>query len=367
MQTPMIRPGLSLPASLARKPRVLPKPQDPEAFATLINLLARYAQGAPARTSLDLRVERAFSGWALGRSIAQRMVRTFDAIPLDRREELLGRDHAQAARIVIPEPRQLAALVRLQGLHLPPRPTPPDDGEEGGYHPPRLEPTGQPGGSNAPDAAPAPAPAPRPNGGARVARSPTQLYYRGFYCREESDFDRFTDSDEIFVVSTVIYQVGDENRVKTLKHPIDAQEYEDIDSGEWKRGPTALCWSGSRRPLSLAVHVFESDDQNPQEYADEVRAAVTLGLAALGAAVPAAAPLAMSDGVKDAITTLIQFLLASGADLIGDAYRDFSVGQIMELEGMPARIGRKSRIPYHFRTSHVGDGANYAVYFTFGR
>lgn len=343
-------------ATLARKPRALAKPRDAEAIAVLINLLGRYAHDAPNKTALDHRVEQAFDAWAIGRLVAQRLVRRFEAMPIAIRQDLLGTDNADATRTLIPEARQLTAVARLRELNLPPRPAPAEDGD-GVYRHLPLEPMGTLN-----------VPVPLPQGGARVSRAPSQLFYRGLFCIEETDFDRFTGSDEIFVITNVIYQVGDQNKVRTEKHPIDTAEYEGIDSGEWRRGPTALCWTNpARRPIGLAVHVLESDDQNPQEYKDEIRAVVSVAAGVLSATVPASSAIVMNSGFQDAVTTLIQFLLASGADLIGDAYVDLSVEEIRRFESTPPRVGRRSRIPYHFRTSHVGEGARYSVYFTMGR
>lgn len=351
-----IKPTLNLSnPRLARRPRTLHAPHDVQAFAALVSLMSRFARDVQDKSELDRKVERAFDGFAGGRAIAQRLVRRFEAIPMDQRASLLGA-FADATRQQILDASAREAFARLASLHLN-LPSIDTTGDTDGGAPQRPEPQLEPTG---------PGPM-RRSGGARVAPRPSQLFYRGIFCREESDFDRFTDSDEIFVVTNVVYQKDGENKVNTVKHPFGYAEYEDVDSSEWRRGPTALCWSGDREPFSLAVHLFESDDQNPQEYADEIKALATLSLAALGAAVPEAAPLAGNDGVKSALTTLIEFLLGSGADLIGEAYVDLSRAQIATYEARHARIGHPSGIPYHFRTRHVGDGAFYLAYFTFGR
>lgn len=87
--------------------------------------------------------------------------------------------------------------------------------------------------------------------------------------------------------------------VRTEKHPVGMNLYEDVDQGASFHGPVAPCYFGPPQDLSLIVTLMEYDEGDPNAFRDEIHGAAT-GLAAAGIgtggigaiAVPLAAELA---------------------------------------------------------------------------
>jgi hypothetical protein len=82
------------------------------------------------------------------------------------------------------------------------------------------------------------------------------------YCFKESEWDRFTTSDEPFVVGVVIPHGGDGNAVPWRTDP-----YTDVDTGESRAIGRAFSVRVPRRFgfISVAVAVYESDDESPED------------------------------------------------------------------------------------------------------
>lgn len=94
------------------------------------------------------------------------------------------------------------------------------------------------------------------------------IRYRGLFCDEETSWDRFSNSDEIYAVSSAVVIGPDgSNSVRTEKHPVDRDSYGDVDSNESRIGPVAACWQGSADLVSLSATVLEHDEGDPDEYA----------------------------------------------------------------------------------------------------
>ena len=66
--------------------------------------------------------------------------------------------------------------------------------------------------------------------------------------------------------------------VRSEKHPLGASEYSNVDVGDTRLGPIAACWQGSADPVSLTAVAFEHDHGDPNDYREEVDAAVKVAI-----------------------------------------------------------------------------------------
>lgn len=206
--------------------------------------------------------------------------------------------------------------------------------------------------------------------------------YVGFVCEAETDWDRFTNSDEVYCITSAVTVAADgSNTVRTEKHPVDRSSYGDVDRGEVRLGPIARCYEGTTLPVSLTVVAFEHDDGDPNEYRDEIDVLVKAAIAAavlvfgLGAGVGA-----ILESLSGTITDAINWLFDTDDDQI-----DIDRTHILELSRIE-ELGTRPMGPYiynqrilsvtrpivtdllaHVISTHSGSGAKYTFGFRVSR
>jgi len=211
------------------------------------------------------------------------------------------------------------------------------------------------------------------------ASAPTySINYQGFQCEAETNWDFFTNSDEVYAItSTVTIAADGSNTVRTEKVPTDRPAYEDVDAGETRIGPVARSWEGALLPVSLSVVAFEQDQGDPNAYRDEIDAIVKASILAakflLGLGAPAAAILEAFSGT---ITDAINWLVDTADDQI-----DITRTLVFEQQTLE-ELGKRAPAPYsyvegtqvhqtnlwgHFFSTHSGDGAKYTFAFKLER
>lgn len=208
------------------------------------------------------------------------------------------------------------------------------------------------------------------------------INYAGFVCEAETDWDRWTNSDEVYAITSSVSIAPDgTNIVRTEKHPTDRASYEDVDRNEERIGPVARCWESGTLPVSLSVIAYEHDDGNPDEYRDEIDVLVKAAIAAfIFIYGPAAAVAAIIEGLSGSITDAINWLLDTEDDQV-------DVPQTVVFSGTQLEeLGKRHPSPYiyeqrilnivrprvtnlygHFFTTHSGSGARYTFGFTLER
>jgi hypothetical protein len=143
------------------------------------------------------------------------------------------------------------------------------------------------------------------------------LLYTGLYCNDRTgDRHIFGPSDEPYVITSSVNVVNGENVVRTERHPIgDPDEhYGDVDSGEFRKGPVAACWTGSlpSAELSILTVVMENDEGDPDAYKEEVETIVDAA-----AAIAAFFNITVAAALKAFAADVILWLIGSGDDEIG--------------------------------------------------
>ncbi|KUJ70925.1 hypothetical protein ACZ90_01065 [Streptomyces albus subsp. albus] len=322
--------------------RNITAPRHPEAAGAIINGIARYGAGLPAGTKIDDAVVKAFASLPNGRQVAQRMTQNFQRLPKAQRAKAYGElgfvgavnlGNVRVDQIL----KNLKPVVKLRRDDVGPAQPPP------------------------------------PN--------PTDFFtlsFTGIYCRDETDWDRFSNSDEAYVITSVVQVVDGDNVVRTEKHPVSQVEYGDLDSGEWRTGPIAACWAGREDEISLVTAFFERDEGNPNAYREEIHAIVKLAALAAEAWAGVSVPIAVQELAEDLIVALI----GSADDLIETDYRVIGGPAMRLYAATPVAAYRNTRmaikpnfsiaqepvvtdIPHHFATSHKGGGAEYFTCFRF--
>ncbi len=399
--------------------RRLQKPSDPEAVGLLIHLLDRYSRDMPDKGELDRRIEQRLSREAGSRESARRMVANFRSIPLSERRALMGRWAEIPAEERISESQYRAAFERLARLVGRPKPaTAADDHAVSGTNQQtpkhgRTENTRRParGLLN-------PGEIPRGIDGApwdtRAAWDPTVsilrpasywlvpggqaqypryiLWYEGLWCHRETDADHGTDSDEIYVITTVADAEGNLT-TKLHPRPYDKETYEELDDGDHRTGPRSQVSGNGTGPggrrisglpaqdLVLNVTLFESDMGNPDVVKTtlEVLIGVCLAVAVVCLGNPQVWPVS-SVAVLAAITfgfaeILYSNLSGSEDDLVSSQTLTITASQMQVYADEEPRF-KKGEIPYHFSTIHKNEGnawfdgpegADYHAYFTVRR
>jgi hypothetical protein len=208
--------------------------------------------------------------------------------------------------------------------------------------------------------------------------------YTGIYCQDESDWDRGSSSDEIYVLtSAIVAKPGQESSVTTLRHPSDAEYYGDFDTGNSRPSPDVKCWTGLENELCLTTTVMEHDEGDAEHYRAEVDSILTSVLDALES-VQIPVP-EMLKKFQALIVDTLAWLLGSEDDLIEvqnrrltpEALRYFARAETQEYIGKrrvqttvagggfgPPRfktVEDKTGIQQHFVTRHAGGGATYVV------
>ena len=391
------------------KRRKLVKPRDTEAMALFMHLLERYANNVPDKSDADLRLEQRLAKSPGSRAAIKRLVGKFRKIPADDRNQLLGSHANISPTVKLPKQRYDAAFRRVAGAlrqipmlerFTPEEPTPTRTGTNGGkrgfdrepvertprdrsaiepdqpfWAPPSISEIFTFAGGSVPNLglgiAPAyAAPAPRQNDEYR-------LTYTGLRCREEAFYDGGTNSDEIYIITSVLDPNDSDRAAVTTKHPQggaygEGDYYTELDDGNIRQGPNRNCWrsnqwGGGARDLILTVSVFEQDSGNPEETKEEISDALE-------------AAKELCDGcpgwlvfVLDAMDFLVDNVFSFEDDLIEKVERRIDARDIPAYANERDHDHRLRQyehddrtINYHFRTRHnAHEGADYRVYFRF--
>ena len=178
-------------------------------------------------------------------------------------------------------------------------------------------------------------------------------------------WDRFSNSDEIYVITSVIsidpFDTKGETKVRTEKHPLTKSYYSDVDTGEKRNGPIATIFNGPASNISLVASVVEQDDGSPDAYKDEVDVIVK---AAVAVAVSLGVDPTLASELSPLISWAVNSLLGSDDDLISDEYTTLSWSELIaHVNHTPKTSESLGGIPYHFYSEHEGDGASYFVFY----
>jgi hypothetical protein len=211
------------------------------------------------------------------------------------------------------------------------------------------------------------------------------INYVGFHC-DEAVGDQYNYpndwSEEVYAISSAVHISRDGPKVRTVKHPIDRVEYEDVDAGETRLGPIAECWRGIDLPMSLTVVAFERDYGDPDYYRDEIETAVT------AAAVIAYfywdleredIPILLK--LRDLVTDVLNVIAGTEDDQVDiprTAILDFALIERLGAQGRDRHIHRATNpwgqdfsfatpLLYHFATRHSGLGGRYTFGFDLER
>lgn len=320
--------------------QILNDPVNPDALGILINSLSRVAAKSAGLSALEQKLAARLNT-ASKMDAANRMVRAFRKIPYERRLKAFG-VFANPANAFVPDQQGKAAFAKIKASAK-------DD-----VGPVQLPPVG-----------------------------PLDRYtlsYTGLYCNAETDLDLgFSNSDEAYVITSVVEVANGVNTVRTEKHPFDQVEYDGIDTGDWRTGPVAACWHGAPNEISLVCSVFERDYGDPNYYREEIDDWVTIAVEAATWYLPD--EFGISDKLKELIVDGLNWLLDTDDDLIETQYRVVS-RDALRLYGIiapraleeqrtrlvftgpwqPAKVvvvTDTTDIEHHFRTVHKGGGATY--------
>lgn len=325
--------------------RTLSRPTDPDQFGRLIAALRVYTGERLPANATEQKINDAIRAQSIPMEIAKGFIHTLDSTPTATRKSLLG-EIASPAFVPTEGAPQVVAPVNVSVPATAFRRLPDDTS---------ISIVGI-------RDAQGPGPYPKPV---------YTIRYQGLFCNDETSWDRFTSSDEIYVVTTALH-IDDhgQNIVRTEGHPAGQGSvgyYGDVDKSEARLGPVGACWfQNSNIPLvSLTVVVFEHDEGDPKYYKDQVdmlvkAAAVILVALGLGSTTLIAA-------LVPIVSAGVTWLLGSGDDPIEtqtvvlpqpvlEAYA--AQWQAPYIRGQVV-----TNLYYHFLTTHSGGGANYTVAF----
>ncbi len=376
-------PGVARPAPGTGQPAVgvvparppLPWPVAREGAAVMVYFLERYARNVADKTDMDRALERRLGGTPASRAVAMRMVSNFKAIPLAQRQAAFG-DLAQIdPNTRLPAARVSGAVLQARTLPVerlgpsvaaPPAPSllrrgPASPKRQGSEGKPEILPGSSIGREPLPagvsrqeDAAPRILPvAVRELPGTVIRRFGTTTYgiqYAGLYCREETDWDRFSNSDEPYVLTVVVGPNG----VRTASQ---SAVYGDVDGGETRIGPAVEAWPlGSAQELTVVTTVMENDDGDPPVYLRGLVMAVDFAISAaesFGFVIP--------EAIKAYVGDFVRWLFGQGDDLIQAQTVVLPAATIAALAANPPATVRG--VEHHFSTRHQGGGADYYAMF----
>lgn len=328
--------------------RTLKAPKNPELLGRLVASLRVLAgQRAPMNES-ERGINDVLASRRLDSGVAKRMIGTFDSMPKATRTRLLGDvaaptfvaqeavQHPGIAPVTADVP--ISALIRGRIAEV---------------------------FSTNPDAA---------------SLVKYKLKYQGFFCEDQSSWDRGSGSDEIYFVTSAVS--ASDNSVKTVGHPLGHEKhYGDVDTDEERVGPVAVVWEGNSDVVSLVVTAIERDEGDPDAYRDEIDTLVKASIALLTKLYPPAALVAL---FHDTITDAINWLVGTDDDPISvetlvlprallELHSGFSRGYYIAQVRRPRirppgqivfdNIMMTTHLMYHFTTVHSGGGAKYVVCF----
>lgn len=179
------------------------------------------------------------------------------------------------------------------------------------------------------------------------------LRYKGLNCFGETNEP--SGSDEIYLYTIVTTLENGKSVVRTEKHPVDREMYDDVDKGASFGGPVAPCYFGPAQELSLTVIMMEADQGDPNAFKDKIDAAVKAAAAAAsqGAKIPEIAQVLAASAINE--------LLGTGDDNIGEVTRTFTAAQVVEESRKPP--GQDQNVSFSFLTEHTGQGSTYRAFF----
>ena len=185
------------------------------------------------------------------------------------------------------------------------------------------------------------------------------------------------------ISSAVNISDNGDNKVRTVKHPIDRVEYEDIDSGDTRLGPIAECWRGLDLPVSLTVVAYERDYGDPDYYRDEIHTAVTaaIAIAVLYYGIKDPRQIAALAAVGELVGDIANWLFQTEDDQVDIPRTAILDGAHIERLGAHGRKRHYHRqqnpfgdetayatpLLYHFATKHNGLGGQYTFGFELER
>jgi hypothetical protein len=340
-------------------------PNDPEALAAILVGLRAFASRAQPANDFERAVVDSLQKSGAKASAAQKLVDNFDRLAPSVRARALG----PFAGLTVPQRRQLApGPTRPRGGIRVPRTFDVSGGSEILVGPSEVIDAGRPRGDGTPVA--------------------YQIRYVGFHCDEEvgdgGDF-LFPTSDEVYAVTSAVHINADgTNDVRTEKHPFDRAEYSNVDAGDTRLGPVVACWQGTDQvlPMSLTVVAYERDFGDPDEYRDEIDAAVKTAIAVGGLILGAGATsIALLELLSGHITDLFNSIIDTEDDRV-----DIPRTTILTLAAIEAfgRRGRRRHMhvvktPFgdeltiatelvsHFKSRHSGLGGRYTFGFDIER
>ena len=337
--------------------RELSRPKDPVALASFAAALRAYLSPTAPKGGFKARVRTSMNAAKVDKKAARRMLDRFEGIRPSIRTDVLG---AMGNASWTPP-------VKREGLIVKPSATPivmslgvfnriqPFDGSAGILDPSQ----------------------PRP------AQPPTYtIRYRGFHCASESNWDQGTPSDEVYVVTSAVHINPDgTNTVRSEKHPVNASEYGNVDNRDTRLGPIAACWQGQADPVSLIVTAFEHDQGDPDEYKDEINAAIVTALAIASIWFPGARLILALEFAKGWIAEVFNWFLGTGDDQIDEPQTVILPHLLMDAYGSKRYrvyeyqvvvFGQTvktvyTELKYMFATTHKGSGAEYVFGFDIQR
>ncbi|WP_242157350.1 hypothetical protein [Aestuariivivens sediminis] len=191
-----------------------------------------------------------------------------------------------------------------------------------------------------------------------------RIEYTGLYCKDsQGDWGWFGGSDEPYAVINAVHinidaDVGEMNVVTTTSHPVSdtSEHYNNVDDGTVKKGPVAAIWEGELNGVSLLSTLMEHDSDNIQEIKKGIELivkGVAWILSVWGYPIPPT--------VQDWISDLLNWLMPTGDDLLGEATYFITPEWMRRFAAYPEDpIYSGTDLPYHFTTVHNKDG-NYVL------
>jgi hypothetical protein len=382
----------------------LPKPRDAEAAALVLHLLDRYAKNV-SKTEIDKRLERALTASGVKRAAAASVMTKFRRIPIAKRQAAFGKWSNVSAELSISTEQYRAAFQRLAGLTTK-RPSPWTQEMDGledqlrkarpGVTPNRPKPSRpneRPRGPNnsgeslpflaqAQSSTELPAPLVPVSFTTSAQDDRYRLMYTGLRCISAANDVEGRETDEIYILTVVTDNDGQNVRVERHPNPSNSPYYESVQDGELGKGPERMCWRGTARELKLTVWVVEKDvfsahHNDPSEMREEV-------LAITQAAETACAFFDFDgcDWAEDVLNDLLQTVLVGfwgherRDDSQGVVQTNITANQITRFasqathdskERQQFQNNEETTIPFHIVTCHKRGKGHFHVYFKVNR
>lgn len=359
---PFATPPALAQSTTSSSQSTLRRPANPEATGMLVNLLARYADNVADKTDLDRAVEKALKNTPGSRETARKMVNGFNARPLAQRQAAFGNLATISTQKFSPAQYESAfkRAFRAKAANLARTNTalPMENSANSRTAKDRQQQQNTLGHVYREFEAPLGQPQSKRSQAATrsvQAASIVTMRYVGLYCYDEMTWDRGSNSDEIYILTSAVYIHNGQVVTNTLKHPVTQSYYGDVDRKESRYGPLAPIYYGSGNDVSIITTVMERDDGDPNAAREYVDAVVKAGAAvALYYGVPI--PSELQNIVGDAINAL----LGTGDDTIATSYSTLYANDLEYYAGAPWLQFKGHN--YNGFSRHDGGGARYYVF-----